>query len=102
MAKRSHKQKEYSEVQMLKKQNAELKRTILKLRRQIDRLPNIQSESISEHYKEEQTPKHPTYKCPSCKDGTLQSVTLFKRGIEHSYNSCNLCGYRTPLAKVKK
>jgi arginyl-tRNA synthetase len=109
MGKSRNYDKEVQLIDRLKKENAELKRDLAKIRRQLDRL-NIDHdryrtlrELVHKQVQEDRHAKKTKDKwnCWQCGKGTLTLHIFPRRDGDFYYRSCNMegCGHRTPLKK---
>lgn len=94
--KRTHRQKELTEVQVLKQENRELRAEIKKVRQQLRQLEKAKHIYIEEHYDEDDIPENPIeVKCSECYTGVITTIDL---GIKMMH-SCSLCAYRKVINK---
>lgn len=103
---------EYDELQLLKRENKELKREVQKLRKQISRFDLDRFSSFKEaldHIDElemEQAAKRRNLKveankwsCWTCKTGSLKLTVIERRDGVHYFRKCDNCSRRTKLQK---
>jgi septal ring factor EnvC (AmiA/AmiB activator) len=103
--------KEYSEIQRLKHENRELKRSLSRLRKQLDRVDLEQYENIKElveiQAEEERARDHTKdleslkqrWVCHKCQGDYLRIIIISRRDGVHYFRKCGSCPNRT---KVKK
>lgn len=110
MSKRSHGKKELSELQILKKQNADLKRQVQQLRKMAsridsDRLDLARDILIEKEHEEAKldivTKPINDWKCHDCHVGTLQLTVLPRRDKVVYYRKCTHCPKRTKTQDYK-
>lgn len=109
MGKSRNYDREYSLLDRLKRENAELKRDCAKLRRQVQRF-NLDNERyrnlkelVHKQTKEEQqvVKSKKDWTCFECGKGTMKLHLLISRDGTYYYRLCSLeeCGNRTKLKK---
>lgn len=95
--KRTHRTKELTEAQVLKKENRELRAEIKKVRQQLRQLEKAKHIYVEDHYDEDDIPDESPVeiKCPECYTGNITTIDL---GIKWMHN-CSMCAYRKVITK---
>lgn len=109
---RAYADSERDELQLLKRENGELKREVSKLRRQIarfdldrfqtlkealDRLDEIEMEQAAR--RQERLVDKNKWQCWTCEEGTLRLKIWDRRDGPHYNRRCDSCGKRTSMKK---
>lgn len=94
--KRTHRTKELSEVQALKKENEELRSLVKSLRKrlkQLEKSKHIYLDKKEDEHVEQEIEQEEINKCPECYQGFIQTVDLGIRIL----HSCTLCDWRKTI-----
>ena len=105
--KRTHKEKELSQLQTARREIEKLKREVSSLRKQLTRLDldrhSYVRDIVEEHYTRENNEaameiiesSKSFWKCRECSEGFLEIMEYPKMGISWYYRKCSNCKHRT-------
>lgn len=106
-SKRARSDKEYSEIQRLRRENDSLKKKIASIRKQLqrvdlDRYHNLK-DIVAKHEREEELEQveseqeilRKKWKCKKCNHGILEIILFTKLDQEWYYRQCTECDNRT-------